>query len=99
VVDARSSSRPTPMDSPMQRLILQAAEGLGYSSLALPSGAGHDAQMLAAITPAGMIFVPSKDGRSHSPAEFTAPEDLVAGANVLLHAVLKIAGPDNADNR
>ncbi len=92
-VDARSSSHPTPMDSGMQSLIQQAADSLGYATHSLPSGAGHDAQMLAAITPTGMLFVPSKDGRSHSPAEYTPPEDLVAGANVLLHAVLALAQP------
>lgn len=91
LVDARSSSHPTPMDSGMQTLIRQAADSLGYATLPLPSGAGHDAQMLAPITPTGMLFVPSQNGRSHSPAEYTAPEHLVAGANVLLHAVLNIA--------
>jgi beta-ureidopropionase / N-carbamoyl-L-amino-acid hydrolase len=90
-VDARSSSHPTPMDERMQAVIQRAADSLGYATLALPSGAGHDAQMLAPITPTGMLFVPSKNGRSHSPEEYTAPEHLVAGANVLLHAVLKIA--------
>lgn len=93
VVKPMSQSHPTPMDSGMRSLIQQAADSLGYASIVLPSGAGHDAQMLAAITPAGMLFVPSKEGRSHSPAEFTAPEDLVAGANVLLHAVLALAQP------
>ena len=50
----------------------------------LPSGAGHDAQMLAAVCPACMIFVPSANGVSHNIEEYTEPEDLAAGANVLL---------------
>jgi N-carbamoyl-L-amino-acid hydrolase len=57
----------------------------------LPSGAGHDAQMLARVCPAGMIFVPSVGGISHNPAEYTAPGDLEAGANVLLQVVLELA--------
>ena len=57
----------------------------------LPSGAGHDAQALAAITPSGMIFVPSVGGISHDPAEYTAWEDCVNGANVLLGATVQLA--------
>lgn len=92
VVKEMTASHPTPLDGEMQATIRQAADELGYSILALPSGAGHDAQMLATITPTGMIFVPSHNGRSHSPEEYTPPEDLVAGANVLLHSVLALAG-------
>ena len=54
------------------------------------SGAGHDAQMLARICPAGMIFVPSARGISHNPAEHTDPAELEAGANVLLQALLEL---------
>jgi N-carbamoyl-L-amino-acid hydrolase len=59
--------------------------------LSLFSGAGHDGQSFDGICPAGMIFVPSKDGASHSPREFTDWQDCVNGANVLLQAVLKLA--------
>ena len=60
----------------------------------LPSGAGHDAQMLARVCPTGMIFVPSRHGISHNPAEHTDAEDLAAGANVLLHTLLHLCeGP------
>jgi beta-ureidopropionase / N-carbamoyl-L-amino-acid hydrolase len=55
----------------------------------LPSGAGHDAQMIAHVAPIGMIFVPSEAGCSHVPEENTADEDLVAGARVLLHTALR----------
>jgi N-carbamoyl-L-amino-acid hydrolase len=56
----------------------------------MPSGAGHDAQMMAQIGPMGMIFVPSVRGVSHSPHELTAWEDCANGANVLLSAVLEM---------
>jgi N-carbamoyl-L-amino-acid hydrolase len=56
----------------------------------LPSGAGHDAQELARIAPMGMIFVPSVGGISHSPKEYSRPEAIAHGANVLLQAVLRI---------
>jgi N-carbamoyl-L-amino-acid hydrolase len=64
---------------------------LGVEPLVMPSGAAHDTQMMARIAPAGMIFVPSRGGRSHSPAEWTAPADLERGANVLLHTLLELA--------
>jgi N-carbamoyl-L-amino-acid hydrolase len=57
----------------------------------MPSGAGHDSQNLAHLAPTGMIFVPSKDGRSHSPAEYTDFADVERGANVLLSTVLSLA--------
>jgi N-carbamoyl-L-amino-acid hydrolase len=56
--------------------------------MSLPSGAGHDAQNLARVCPMGMIFIPSIGGISHSPKEYSRPEDITNGANVLLHAVL-----------
>ena len=49
----------------------------------MPSGAGHDAQDMAVITPTGMIFIPSIDGISHSPEEYSTPESIIKGANVL----------------
>jgi beta-ureidopropionase / N-carbamoyl-L-amino-acid hydrolase len=85
-----ASSEPTPMDGDLQGAIRQAARRCGYTTLDLPSGAGHDAQMLAAITPSAMIFVPSHNGRSHTPDEHTNADDLVAGANALLQAVVGV---------
>jgi len=64
-------------------------QALSYKRL--PSGAGHDAQFMASICPAGMIFVPCVDGISHNVKEHSAPKDLVAGANVLLQVVLQRA--------
>ena len=60
----------------------------------MPSGAGHDAQMMARICPTGMIFVPSWEGISHNPAEHTEPEDLVAGAQLLADAMLELTEVD-----
>jgi N-carbamoyl-L-amino-acid hydrolase len=72
--------------------VQEAATALGYRSVRMVSGAGHDAQILAQKFPAAMIFVPSRGGISHNVAEFTATDDLAAGANVLLHALLAMAG-------
>ena len=65
-----------------------AAASLGLSRQRMPSGAGHDAQEMSRIAPMAMIFVPSVGGISHSPKEFTKPEDVVHGADVLLNAVI-----------
>ncbi|HEX3875345.1 MAG TPA: M20 family metallo-hydrolase [Bryobacteraceae bacterium] len=75
--------------APLRKLIDDSAHALGFTTLLLPSGAGHDAQEIARIVPAGMIFVPSIGGISHSPKEFSRPEDIQNGANVLLQTVLK----------
>jgi N-carbamoyl-L-amino-acid hydrolase len=74
----------------MQRAIGRAAEHAGLQTATLPSGAGHDAQNMAALCPMGMIFVPSIGGVSHSPMERTSWEDCANGANVLLSAILDI---------
>ena len=83
-------SAPAICDEDVKGTIEAAARGLGLTSKHLPSGAGHDAQHMATIAPVGMIFVPSVGGISHSPKEFTRPEDVVNGANVLLQTVLAI---------
>lgn len=77
-------------DPNVREVIADAVAGLGFTSQVMPSGAGHDAQDLARIGPMGMIFVPSVRGISHSPAEFTRPEDVTNGANVLLQTVLRL---------
>jgi N-carbamoyl-L-amino-acid hydrolase len=81
-------SRGASADDRLRSVIRESAEALGFSTLSLPSGAGHDAQSLALIAPMGMIFVPSVDGISHSPKELTLPEDVEDGTNVLLRSVL-----------
>jgi N-carbamoyl-L-amino-acid hydrolase len=82
---------PAPMDGRAQRALAAAAAGLGLAHVSLASGAGHDAQSLAGLCPAGMVFVPSVDGASHSPREYTRWEDCVHGANVLLQGALRMA--------
>ena len=71
--------------------IEESVEQTTLSSTRLHSGAAHDAQIIANIAPAGMIFVPSKEGRSHSAAEWTAWEDIEAGANVLVNTLKRLA--------
>ena len=68
------------------------AERLGLEAMVMPSGAGHDTQVMASLTRAGMIFVPSLGGVSHAPEEYTDWADIEAGANLLLAAVLDVAG-------
>jgi hydantoinase/carbamoylase family amidase len=82
---------PVALDASIQDEIADAASELGLSAMRLPSGAGHDAQALAPITPTGMIFVPSVGGISHDPDEHTRWDDCVDGANVLLAVALRLA--------
>jgi beta-ureidopropionase / N-carbamoyl-L-amino-acid hydrolase len=93
-VDVRfeDAVEPVLLDAGVQDTVEQAAAGLGYSTRRLPSGAGHDAQNMAKITRAGMIFVPSVDGRSHTKEEYTSPEDIERGANVLLETLIRLCG-------
>ncbi|MEP7284414.1 MAG: M20 family metallo-hydrolase [Chloroflexota bacterium] len=82
---------PAQMDEALMRAIEIAADMLDLSHTRLLSFAGHDAQSLSTITPSGMIFVPSVGGISHSPLEFTKPEEVINGANTLLQTVLNLA--------
>lgn len=84
------SAVPALTDERIKQVIVQSAEKLKLSYKRMPSGAGHDAQDLAKVTPTGMIFVPSVGGISHSPKEFTRPEDMANGVNVLLHSLLAL---------
>jgi len=83
-------STPAIMDQGVQKVIEASAKGIGLTTKYLPSGAGHDAQYMAQIAPAGMIFCPSVGGISHSPKEYTKPQDVVNGANVLLQTILTL---------
>ncbi|MDQ3666953.1 MAG: M20 family metallo-hydrolase [Acidobacteriota bacterium] len=85
-----NASQPAPTDARFRRVIDNAAKQLGLTTKLMPSGAGHDAQEIAHLCPVGMIFVPSRDGISHSPREFSEPADITNGANVLLHTLLKL---------
>tara|TARA_B100001750_G_scaffold247960_1_gene275857 strand:- start:1755 stop:3053 length:1299 start_codon:yes stop_codon:yes gene_type:complete len=86
-------------DSNIRTIINQSAQSLGLSTKEMPSGAGHDAQEMAVICPVGMIFVPSKNGISHSPTEYSSPQDITNGANVLLHTVLNLDRQLNHKNK
>ena len=81
---------PAPTDERIRKLIDETARSLALSTKWLPSGAGHDAQEIARLCPVGMIFIPSVGGISHSPKEYSRPEDIANGANVLLHTLLKL---------
>lgn len=83
-------NKPAPTDPRVRDAIEAAAQDLGLSTKRMPSGAGHDAQDMARLGPTGMIFIPSVDGISHSPKEFSRPEDIANGANVLLHTLLRL---------
>ncbi len=88
--DLEATAVPALTDPLLQRTIDEAARALGLKTVAMPSGAGHDAQDIAALAPIGMIFVPSVGGISHSPREYTAPSDIANGVNVLMRAVLAV---------
>jgi len=79
---------PALTDKKFQKLIESAAKAQGLTTKTMPSGAGHDAQEISKIGPTGMIFIPSVEGISHSPKEFSRPQDVERGANVLLRTVL-----------
>src|SRR5438034_352263 len=82
----------TPFDRDVVDTVERAARAAGARYRRIRSGAGHDAQYMAAIGPAGMVFVPSRDGRSHCEEEFTAMDDIEYGATTLLLAALDLAG-------
>ena len=84
------NASPALMNEQIQSLIIDAANELNYSFKKMPSGAGHDAQDMAIIVPSGMIFIPSVDGISHSPKEFSSDEDVYKGANILLNTIIKL---------
>jgi len=96
-VSARRLARfePVVFDPAVVQCIETVARRLGHAPRRMTSGAGHDAQMLARVCPAAMVFVPSVYGISHNAAEHTDPAHLAAGANVLLHTVLTLARLEN----
>jgi len=85
-----SKNPPAMAEMAVQDVIEREAASLGLSSMRLPSGAGHDAQMMAQISPMGMIFVPSIGGISHSPKELTRWDDCARGADVLMRTLLAL---------
>jgi N-carbamoyl-L-amino-acid hydrolase len=91
-VEAIWRKPPTIFNDKLVGAVESAAKSLGYSNRRITSGAGHDACNLATVVPAAMIFVPCKDGISHNELEDATQADCGAGANVLLHTVLSLAG-------
>jgi len=85
-----STTSPTLSDPRLMAALAAACDELGLAYRRMPSGAGHDAMRMASITPQAMLFVPSRGGVSHSPDEFTEAEHCIAGARVLLAALLKL---------
>ena len=83
-----TSSAPAMSDPGLMAVVEASSDALGLSRQRMPSGAGHDAQEMAVVCPMVMIFVPSVGGISHSPKEFTKPEDVANGVDVLLNAVV-----------
>ncbi|BDS06899.1 Zn-dependent hydrolase [Oceaniferula spumae] len=81
---------PVDCDTSLVELLASSAENLELRAIKMLSGAAHDAQVIGRIAPMAMVFVPSQGGVSHSPAEWTAWEDVEAGANVMLHALHKL---------
>lgn len=84
-------TEPTPVTDRITDLLSEECGKLNYSKMTLPSGAGHDAQILAEITDSGLIFIPCEDGISHSPEENIQWEDLEKASNLLLHSMVSLA--------
>ncbi|MFW9990579.1 MAG: Zn-dependent hydrolase [Candidatus Odinarchaeota archaeon] len=82
---------PVPFDEEIVQKLHTKAKSMGFSVKKMWSGAGHDAQLIARVFPAAMIFIPSKDGISHNAKEYSSPEDIEKGANLLLQVVLELA--------
>jgi hydantoinase/carbamoylase family amidase len=87
-----SSSEPVALSPTIQDLLEQICGRRGFSCLRMPSGAVHDAQVMARMAETGMIFIPSRGGRSHCPEEYSAPAQVEQGVHVLLDAVVALAG-------
>lgn len=85
---------PVALDDRLLPLLKEICEAKGIAYEVMPSGAGHDAMQMAKITRAGMLFVPSKRGISHSPMEWTDPEDICLGAQLLLEAIVRVANEE-----
>jgi N-carbamoyl-L-amino-acid hydrolase len=87
-----SDVKPVHFNPEMVNLVERKAKTLGLSNMRMPSGAGHDAQLMNYVCPTSMIFIPSKNGRSHCPEEFTSFDAIFKGANVLLNCILELSG-------
>ncbi len=86
------SSMPTITNQEIQDKMMQTAKSLGLSYIKMQSGAGHDTQEMGRLGPVGLLFIPSKDGISHNPKEYSSSSQMAKGANVILHTVLMLDG-------
>jgi len=82
---------PVPLDKRLVHLLKECCEAKGIAYEVMPSGAGHDAMQMAKITPSGMLFIPSRRGISHSPLEWSDPEDICLGTQLLLDSIVRVA--------
>ena len=82
-----SNTPPTPNTPAIMNALTTGAKNLGLKSAVLPSGAGHDTMIFAKIWPTGMIFIPSHEGYTHSPREYTDPRNLANGADLIAEAI------------
>jgi allantoate deiminase len=91
-IRSTSASEPVALSPTIQGVLEHTCVGRGFSHMRMPSGAVHDAQVMAPLVDTGMIFIPSRGGRSHCPEEYSEPAQVERGANVLLDAVMALAG-------
>jgi beta-ureidopropionase / N-carbamoyl-L-amino-acid hydrolase len=87
-----SNNPPSPCDPHLRDLLKRAADNLGHSTMTLASGAGHDAAFISRVAPSAMLFIPCRDGKSHTPEEWAEPEALAAGAATLFEAIRLLDG-------
>ena len=92
VIEPIHDADPIPLSKEIIGVIRQTCDDLAINALMMPSGAGHDAQQIASFADTGMIFVPSVEGISHSPDEYTRMEDIALGTEVLIHVLLRLSG-------
>lgn len=85
-----SDNRPAPCDARLQALLHKSATALALSAKSMASGAGHDMAFISQVAPAAMVFIPCKDGRSHTPEEWATAGALAAGTEVLFEAILEV---------
>jgi N-carbamoyl-L-amino-acid hydrolase len=87
-----SDGVPARCDPVLRNAIGASAQALGHGVMEIVSGAGHDAAFMATVCPSAMIFIPCLEGKSHTPEEYSSPEELAAGAAVLLETILRLDG-------
>lgn len=96
-IDVISDEKPVLLDQTMQDILKQACYDTGVDPVIIPSGAGHDAMNMSFLCPTGLIFIPSRHGISHNPAEFSSISDLQKGVDVLERAVLRLANEETRE--